>query len=127
MVRLTLGETEQYIVLTLTEKRTLGEGYYLFVFTNGTTQDTVTKILAFTDDVSSYPNRYNKFLIETNTLFGTYLPGQWSYQVYQQEGNSNVDPTGLVELERGLLEVLPATEYTIDKYELATTYKAYNG
>lgn len=127
MMRLTLGETEQYIVCTLNEKRTLGEGYYLFRFTNGTTQDVVSKIYAFTDDVSSYPDRFNKFLIATSTDFLDQLPGQWTYEVYQQESDTNTDPDGLTEVERGLLELLPATEYSIDRYSLATTYKAYNG
>jgi len=127
MMRLTLGETEQYIVCTLTEKTTLGEGYYLFRFTNATTQDVVSKIYAYTDDVSSYPARYNKFLISTSTDFANQLPGQWTYEVYQQESDTNTDPDGLTEVERGLLELLPATEYSIDRYSLATTYKAYNG
>lgn len=127
MMRLTLGETEQYIVCTLNEKRTLGEGYYLFRFTNATTQDVVSKIYAFTDDVSSYPDRFNKFLIATSTDFLDQLPGQWTYEVYQQESDTNTDPDGLTEVERGLLELLPATEYSIDRYSLATTYKAYNG
>ncbi len=127
MMRLTLGETEQYIVCTLNEKRTLGEGYYLFRFTNGTTQDVVSKIYAFTDDVSSYPDRFNKFLIATSTDFLNQLPGQWTYEVYQQESDTNTDPAGLYEVERGLLELLPATEFAFDKYDLATTYKAYNG
>lgn len=126
-MRLTLGETEQYIVCTLNEKRTLGEGYYLFRFTNATTQDVVSKIYAFTDDVSSYPDRFNKFLIATSTDFLDQLPGQWTYEVYQQESDTNTDPDGLTEVERGLLELLPATEYSIDRYSLATTYKAYNG
>jgi len=126
MMRLQLGESEQYIVVTLNEKRTLGEGYYLFVFTNDTTKDVVTKVYAMTDDVSVYPDRYNKFLIETGSIFGDYLPGQWSYQVYQSE-TSTTTPTGLTEIERGLLDLLPAAEFAYDKYSLATTYKAYNG
>ena len=126
-MRLTLGETEQYIVVTLNEKKTLGEGYFLFRFTNGTTGDVVSKIFAYTDDVSSYPDRFNKFLISTGTDFLNQLPGQWTYEVYQQESAVNTDPAGLTEVERGLLELLPATEYTIDKYSLATNYKAYNG
>ena len=127
MIRLTLGETEQYVVMTLTEKRTLGEGYYLFVFENDTTKDIVNKIADFTDDVSPYPDRFNKFLIAVDTLFGTYDPGQWSYTVYQQESATNTVTTGLDILESGLMEVLPATEFAFDKYTTATTYKVYNG
>ena len=54
MLLLTIGEDKDLIV-TLNEKRTLDNGYYLFVFENVTTRDIVTKIFSFSEDESDYP------------------------------------------------------------------------
>lgn len=111
MLRLTLGQTDEEIVVTLTEKRTLDAGYYLFYFQHVTTRQTVTKIYNFLEDESDYPDRYNSFPMNTSTTFSGKPPGHWTYAVYEQASSSNTDPEGLNELENGILQLRPATEF----------------
>lgn len=127
MLSLTLGQTDEKIIVTLNEKKTLSVGYYLFVFTNITTRDIINKIYNFTDDESVYPLRYNKFAINTNTVFLNQLTGSWRYEVYEQTSAVNTTVTGLTEVERGLLKLNPATEFAFEEYNESTSFKAYKG
>jgi len=126
MIALTLGQSG-YLYVTLNEKRTLTDGYYLFVFENVTTRDVVNKIFAFSEDESDYSDRYNKFPITVNDLFSGELPGQWVYSVYEQASNSNTDPSGLTEVENGIMKLNPSTEFEFENYTETTSFKAYNG
>jgi hypothetical protein len=125
MLLLTLGETSQEIVVTLNEKRTLDDGFYLFVFTNVTTKDVVNKIYAFSEDMSDYQDRFNLFDIDTNSTFLNKPTGEWRYEVYEQSSGTNTDITGLTEVERGILQLKPATEFAFEQYDTPTTYKQY--
>ncbi len=127
MLLLTLGQTAEEIVVTLNEKRTLDAGYYLFVFTNITTRDVVTKIYNFTEDESDYPDRFNLFTINTSTVFLNKTTGQWSYEVYEQESSSNTNVSGLTQVERGILQLKPATEFAFEEYTGTTSFKQYAG
>ena len=127
MLSLTKGNTSEYLVVTLNEKRTLDNGYYLFYFEHITTRETATKIYSFAEDESSYTDRYNKFTINTQSVFGSKSVGEWVYNVYEQASNSNTDPTGLTLVETGIMKLNPATEFAFETYDVATTYKAYNG
>ncbi len=113
--------------MTLNEKRTLDNGYYLFRFENITTRDVVSKIFAFSEDLSDYPTRFNRFNVNTSTLFSGADSGLWRYTVYEQDSALNTDPDGLTEVERGLLELLPQTEFTFTEYSGTTSYKQYGG
>lgn len=126
MLLFTFGQTEEMIV-TLNEKRTLSAGYYLFVFDNVTTGARVTKIFNFSEDESSYQDRYNQFPIVTSTLFAGQQTGHWRYFVYEQASSSNVDPTGLTEVENGILQLKPATEFAFVENSGATTFTQYAG
>ena len=126
MLLFTFGQTEEMIV-TLNERRTLAAGYYLFLFENVTTRDQVTKIFNFSDDESSYPDRYNQFPIVTSTLFAGQNTGHWTYRVYEQASSSNVDPTGLTEVETGILQLKPATVDSFVENTGATTFTQYEG
>jgi hypothetical protein len=91
------------IALTLTEKGTAT--YYLFKFQSDNTEAVEYCIAT---DSSLYPDRFNKFTItETSTPDNlnaeVELPteGQWRYFVYANSSSSNLDPTGLTELESG--------------------------
>lgn len=123
MLLLNEGQTKN-IVVTLTEKTTLDDPYYLFVFTHLTTKEVVKIIKSSGDDLSDYPRRYNEFSIDA-TLFPSL--GQWLYQVYEQESSTNEDPTGLTEVENGKMNLLAANDFTYAKYEPSTTYKTYAG
>lgn len=110
MLKLTLGQTDEDLIVTLNEKRTLTSGYYLFYFQHVTTRQTVTKIYNFSEDESAYPDRYNSFPMNTSTTF-TGPVGHWTYSIYEQASSSNVDPAGLTEVENGILQLKPATPF----------------
>ena len=106
------------IALTLTENGTAA--YYLFKFQSDNTE--AVEYCVATDS-SSYPERFNKFTItETSTPNNlnaeVELPteGQWRYFVYANSSSSNLDPTGLTELESGIVKVTgtstPVTTYS---------------
>lgn len=127
MISLRKGETQQFLTVTLNEFRTLESGYYLFVFTHILTYRTVALIFSFADDQSGFQDRYNRFEINTDTVFSGYPEGQYKYQVYEQQSATNVDPAGLHEVERGILILQPQTDFMPEAYHSETTFKAYNG
>ena len=108
------------VVLTLTELVTLAVPKFLFEFKND--QDNSLKYF-IAADVSSYTDRFNKFLIEESTteapLTGKIeleLTGFYSYRVFEQLSSSNLDPTlcdNTTPLETGKVLVIgtSATEY----------------
>jgi hypothetical protein len=126
MLLFTFGNTDDMIV-TLNEKRTLTSGYYLFLFENVTTRNQVTKIFNFSADVSSYTDRFNQFPIIVSTVFADQDTGHWTYKVYEQTSSSNTDPTGLTEVENGILQLKPATAFSFTENTGATTFKQYAG
>ena len=100
-----------FLVFTLTEKVTLSNPYYLFSFKHQVLMSSVNFIAS---DVSSFPTRFNKFLITETT--GTVnltsgivsLPetGFYEYSIYEQTSSSNLNvdnATGLLEI--GMVKV----------------------
>lgn len=118
--------TDCDVIVTLNEKRTLTSGYYLFVFTNIVQRTVVNKIFNFLEDLSDYPDRYNKFTIPA-ALFTTSPQGRWRYEIYEQASSTNTDITGLNEVERGLMELNPSSDFSFTEYASATTFKEYAG
>ena len=109
------------IALTLKERGTAT--YYLFKFQSDNTEN--VKYCVATDS-SAFPNRYNRFTITEQTSPDNLnaqveLPteGQWRYFVYANVSSSNLDPTGLLELESGIVKVTGTTTPT-------TTYSGGN-
>lgn len=127
MIVLTKGQTTEEIIVTLNEKRSISSGYYLFVFTHFTTRDVVNKIFNFTEDDSSYQDRYNQFDFPTQALFGNKDAGQWVYKVYEQASSSNTNVTGLTMVEQGVMVLNPAAEFERDQYNEPTSIVQYNG
>lgn len=125
MLTLTQGQTAEVLIVTLNEKRTITSGYYLFLFTHILTKQEVTKVFAFVDDDSGYQERYNSFGINTSLVFVNRPVGQWVYKVYEQSSAVNTDPTGLTEVERGLMYLNPAVRFEFEMYEQGTSYKTY--
>jgi len=69
------------VVLTLTEVTTVPTPHYLFAFTNEMNTASVPQLFT-TADTSSYPERYNLFVL--NEPVDIILKqGQFIYQVYQ--------------------------------------------
>jgi len=106
------------IALTLSEKGTAA--YYLFKFQSDNTEAVEYCIAT---DSSLYPERFNKFTITEQTSPDNLnaeveLPteGQWRYFVYANSSATNLDPTGLTELESGIVKVTgittPVTTYS---------------
>ena len=102
------------MALTLTEKSTLTNPDYLFVFQSDETRDLYKFIAA---DTSTYTDRYNLFaIVETSTnpdpLDGEVelpLVGFYTYTIYEQNSTTNLDPdlaTGVVEV--GKVQVIEA-------------------
>ena len=100
-----------FLVFTLTEKVTISNPYYLFSFKHQVLMSSVNFIAS---DVSSFPSRFNKFLITETT--GTVnltsgivsLPetGFYEYSIYEQTSSSNLNTnnaTGLLEI--GMVKV----------------------
>ena len=86
------------MILTLTENCTLTSPYYLFEFKSDVTYESVCFIAA---DLSTHQERYNEFLItETsgtpNLTSGTIElnpTGTWTYRVFEQTSSSNLNPS----------------------------------
>lgn len=127
MILLNFGQTSENITVTLNEKRTLTNPYYLFVFTHILTKNVVNKIYNYLDDDSAYQDRYNQFEINTDTVFTDQPIGQWRYDVYEQVSSTNTNPTGLTELEKGIMMLKPETAFAFTSYNESTTFKSYGG
>jgi len=69
------------IVLTLTEVTTVPTPHYLFAFTNEMNTASVPQLFT-TADTSSYPERYNLFVLDEPVDI-ILKQGQFIYQVYQ--------------------------------------------
>ena len=121
-----------YLYFTLNEKKTLAAPYYLFVFTNDITDQSVVFTCA---DLSQYKYRYNQFLITETSGTNDYTSGVitltptgfWSYKVYEQSSATNLlvsNTTSLV--EEGKIKVI-GTETRPSVFTPNRTYKTYNG
>jgi len=120
-----------YVYPTCTEKGVLTNPYYLINFVNDTTKD---ERFCICEDVSDFPARNQKLLIEETTTPASATnevnldtTGFWKYYIYEQASSTNLDPTGLTEVERGKLLVTTNTP-TLSTYEgYQTSLAQYNG
>ena len=114
-------------LVTLSESTTLTNPYYLFVFTNVSTKVQYKINVNSTTDTSDYPTRINVFSFDVETLFASAQAGQFSYEVYEQESSSNLDPSGLNLVECGKMLLQPENNLIKQGYAPTTTYKGYAG
>lgn len=122
MIVLNKGENAEIIYCTPLESATSIPAYYYFKFTNRITKDVISVFLTDT----SVLKRYQKFTIDTDTLFSTFDTGFWSYTIQGSSVNTGT-PTSPV-LEMGYMYLNEATEFTPTKYdEQDNTFKTYNG
>lgn len=82
---------------------------YLFVFTGRTTNTQIKFVLLNEADVSNARIRFNKFVID-ETVFANAKIQQYTYNVYEQQSETNLDPTGLNLLETGIMVLSEPTE-----------------
>lgn len=107
-------------MLTLAEKTTLTNVYYLVELTNDSTK--VVKYF-IAPDSSSNKYRYNLLQITEDTVENltqgvvSLTVGDGRYKIYEQASSTNLDPTGLNVVEIG--------KYTC--YEVATDLAAFTG
>lgn len=120
MLEFKQSDTAVNIVLTLTELATTKEPDYYFQFTQVNTKEVVYFTKLNGNDVSNYPDRYNKFSINPSALFVGKQPGEWHYKVFENNINGVV-------LEYGKLLLDRAVDFTFTKYDSATSFKTYNG
>lgn len=115
--------TNNTLIVTLQEKVTLSNPYYLFVFTNDATDISVVFLQSNT---STQKERYDQFLItERSTSLNAssgiieFLPlGSWTYEIYEQSSSSNLNPVNAgALLETGKAKVVGTNE----------TYSTYTG
>jgi len=100
MLLITKGEVKNWI-LTLSEKVTISNPYFLFYLTHRQTNKTYAFL---SDDISTFTERYNEFVIDENDY--DFFEGEYLYQVYAQISSSNLNPALADELvEEGLLKV----------------------
>jgi len=118
MIVLTKGVSNQSMILTLSEMRVDTLSDCLIVFTNITTNDSVSITLGNGDDTSIYPDRYNKYLINIS-LFSNVPSGQYNYEAFEVNTNTL--------LETGRLLLQPSVNIIRDGYTTETTIKGYAG
>jgi len=100
MLQITKGESKNWY-LTLTEKVTIANPKFLFSITHRQTEKQYNFLLT---DISSFKERYNKFLIDEPIY--NFFEGEYNYIVYAQTSINNLNPSLANEqVEQGLLKV----------------------
>lgn len=105
MLKVTKQDSEYWYV-TLTEKVTIANPYFLFSMKCRQTDAYKNFILT---DVSTAKERYNKFLFDEGATDNTTLEvGEHEYRIYAQISSNNLNPSLADELvETGILKVIP--------------------
>ena len=105
MLKVTKQDSEYWYV-TLTEKVTIANPYFLFSMKCRQTDAVKNFILT---DVSTQKERYNKFLFDEGVTDAKTLEvGEHEYRIYAQISSNNLNPSLADELvETGILKVIP--------------------
>jgi len=116
MLQINKAESKNWY-LTLTEKTTISNPYYLFSLKHRLTAVEYNFLLT---DTSSYKERYNEFEI-TEGATVTLDAGEYLYRIYAQTSSVNTNPELANELvEEGLVKVdfdVTRTQYTVELNE----------
>ena len=126
MFKLTKGSTST-VICTLTEKTTISEANYLFVFTSRATNNVVKFVVLNTADHSTNPQRWNEFDIVINDYFNTAQVGWYTYEIYEQASttNTNVSLAGAL-IEKGLMYLTDSSSTTYTQYSQDINFKMYD-
>jgi hypothetical protein len=125
MLKLIKGQTST-IICTLTEKQTILDANYLFVFKNRSTNDVVSFVLVNGADISTNRERWNEFQVVVNNYFENENEGWYSYDVYEQESTTNTNTTGLNKIESGLMFLDDNTSVSYTQYSQNVNFKMYD-
>jgi hypothetical protein len=116
MLQINKAESKNWY-LTLTEKTTISNPYYLFSLKHRLTAVEYNFLLT---DISTYKERYNEFAI-TEGATVTLDAGEYLYRIYAQTSSVNTNPELTNELvEEGLVKVdfdVTRSEYTVELNE----------
>lgn len=128
MLQFNQSDIAAVLTLTLTERASMNEPYFLFVFTHVLTKQTVKFIKFSDDDESEFNTRYNQYTINPSVVFLDKPVGQYNYIVYEQVSSTNTDIslTGAA-IEHGKLILDRAIAFSYSKYNKPTTISTYNG
>ena len=122
MIHLQKGNTET-VYFTGTEKATLSNPFFLFVFTNRITLD-VVKVMATN---TSTTLRYDKFSLVVNTYFADSDNGFWEYEIRQKALVDDLTVAGLI-VEIGYMYLKSATPFApIENDSQSNTFVTYDG
>ena len=122
MINLRKGNTET-IYFTGTEKATLTNPYFLFIFTNRATKAEVKVMTTNTSTTA----RYDKASVVVNTSFSSSDPGLWSYDIREKASNVDMTVSGTV-VEQGYMYLRPATDFAPTEYSATENeFTQYNG
>lgn len=131
MLIINKNTTGNRLVFTGFEKGVLVNPYYLFKFTK---DDTSTSFYVIGTDISTYQERFNECLIDETTTPNPVngeielVTGVYRYNIYEQASSTNLDPTGLTEVEFGFLRVRDLSVVNNVEYNGSTlTDVVYNG
>ena len=124
MIHLIKGQVNK-IILTLSEKATLTSPNWLFYFKSRNTNETVAFVILNNADLSTYQERFNAFNITVSSYFANKLPGEWSYQIYEQTSTSNLIPSQATSMvESGQATLNDTSQFSFTTYSNQTnTYK----
>lgn len=120
--------SKNVICPTLVEKTTLSPVFYLLEITSETTGQSVYCIPT---ETSAELQRYNEFdITETaipNPLSGEVLlnEGRYMYKFYEQISSTNLNPTGLTEVENGIIICVDNSNHLNTEYTSTVTNTEY--
>ena len=129
-MQLKKNQVNSNITLTLTEKTTITDANYLFQFTSDQTKEDyflICQDLATTEQ----KKRFNLFDITEgvddplNSKIILGLTGRYHYYIYEQVSDTNLDPTGLTIVERGIMTLKGTQDSNYISYEFDVKYKVY--
>lgn len=129
MIRLD-DNTANTVIVTVTEKATITNPVFLFEIINGTTK---ARNYFIAENISTQTQRYDKFIVTLTTdpdpLAGeVHLDkGEFTYNIYEQEDDENLDPTGLSVVETGIGVVVYSQVTEKKSYEAPIVKKQYRG
>lgn len=122
MLNLTKGNTD-VVYFTGTEKATLTNPYFLFIFTNRATK---AEVKVMTTNTST-TQRHDKASIVVNTYFSDSDLGLWSYDIREKASAVDMTETGTI-VEQGYMYLRPATAFAPTEYSVASNeFEQYGG
>ena len=123
MIVLTKGETKD-LIFTATENCLLTNPYFLLVFKNRVTQEEVK----FVVENISLTERYDLCSLIVNDYFESAETGFWTYDIYEQEDDVNLNTSGLNKVETGYMYLNSEIQFDPKVYDYqSNNFITYNG